>query len=276
VGGVKQGNGVSIAADGTLSVTGLPTQTANVRIVNTDNSQMTATDYSVWCVSSVTNITLPATPAAGQIVSVGNATAGNLVVKAQTGATIYGAATILVGSNGASILLQFDAPNSTWRPINAPLLQAGLGVYNSNLQPGSASVLGGVKQGTGVSIAADGTLTLAPTWQSWTPTITAAASMTVSGIVTNPAEYVRMGNLVLFTCIASFTLGGTASQYVYISAPIPLVSANIEWAIPILLATQEMATVSFSNANTLQLSRLNGTVWTLGTTYVNVVGFYHC
>lgn len=55
---------------------------------------------------------------------------------------------------------------------------------------------------------------------AYSPTITAAGSMSVSSVVINDGKYVRIGPFVYFAISATFTLGGVASNQIYLSQPI--------------------------------------------------------
>jgi hypothetical protein len=121
LGGVKQGAGVSIAADGTLSVSG------------------------TGAVSSVS----------GQV--------GDVVVEATDFNTTTG--TSLIVNNGATTgniklsRLVAGANVTIAQDVNSNLVISSSGSGYA-LPVATATVLGGVKQGTGVTIAADGTLSI--------------------------------------------------------------------------------------------------------------------
>jgi hypothetical protein len=160
VGGIKPGAGVAVAADGTLSVNAGATRAV------TTNSQLLNTDYYVSCSGSVTSLTMPATPIVGQSLVINNATAGVVVLTAQSGGNMIdfsgvGHAVSPTTSIGidATIALQWDG--ALWRMINSALQQPGINGYRGILQPASATALGGVKQGSNISIAADGTISAA-------------------------------------------------------------------------------------------------------------------
>lgn len=55
---------------------------------------------------------------------------------------------------------------------------------------------------------------------SWTPTLTASGSMTVTSQTIDDAAWVRIGPYILFSLTARYTLGGTTSNYIYIPAPV--------------------------------------------------------
>ncbi len=58
------------------------------------------------------------------------------------------------------------------------------------------------------------------TLSSWTPTVTASGSMTISSLAVNEARYQRIGGYYMFHVSINCTLGGTASNYVYLTAPV--------------------------------------------------------
>lgn len=61
---------------------------------------------------------------------------------------------------------------------------------------------------------------------SWTPSYSAEGSLTWTGVTTTIARYVRLGNMVLFFLAASGTLGGTAANELYFSAPETISAAH--------------------------------------------------
>lgn len=54
---------------------------------------------------------------------------------------------------------------------------------------------------------------------TWTPSVSGSGSMTASSVVVNEANYQQIGSFIEFEVSVSFTLGGTASNYVYLTAP---------------------------------------------------------
>lgn len=62
---------------------------------------------------------------------------------------------------------------------------------------------------------------------SWTPTVTASGSMTVSSVTINHAEYEEGNNTVDINFSFDATLGGTVSNQIYITTPLTI---STDWA----------------------------------------------
>lgn len=60
----------------------------------------------------------------------------------------------------------------------------------------------------------------APGWQGWTPTYTPSGGMTLSGVTTTTAKYLKGAARVDFDLFFSATLGGTLSIEIDVSLPI--------------------------------------------------------
>lgn len=56
-------------------------------------------------------------------------------------------------------------------------------------------------------------------WSSWTPSWSAAGSMTISSVSLNVARYYTMGKTFTYFVDARFTLGGTANNAVILTLP---------------------------------------------------------
>jgi hypothetical protein len=146
LGGVKQGAGVSIAGDGTISVSGVVTsvsgQSGTVTVQASDNNAATGTS----------------------LIANSGATTANIKLK-----------TIVAGSN---ITLAADGNGN---------LQINSAAAPYTLPVATSSVLGGVKQGANVTIAGDGTISVAASpvtsvnGQTGAVTIQAADTSTASG-----------------------------------------------------------------------------------------------
>jgi hypothetical protein len=72
-------------------------------------------------------------------------------------------------------------------------------------------------------------------WQTWTPSLTAAGSMSLSSITYATTQYLRIGPLVMFELEFTVTLGGAISAFVFASAPLSCVDGN-----PHVLACQSV------------------------------------
>lgn len=106
-------------------------------------------------------------------------------------------------------------------------------------------------------------------WLTYTPTVTASGSMTVSNLTVNDAKYRKTGTTVNLWLTLTMQLGGTASNTIYATLPINAVSydgsttfTNISYdAAPI------MSYGTFTSATTIQFARdVAATNWGLGAT----------
>lgn len=57
-------------------------------------------------------------------------------------------------------------------------------------------------------------------WSNWTPTITVGSPLTISSVVINVARYKKIGKTVSFIVDASFTLGGSAGNSIFMTLPV--------------------------------------------------------
>lgn len=57
-------------------------------------------------------------------------------------------------------------------------------------------------------------------WTTWSPTLSATGSMTLSSIVTDRAQYIRRGAFCVLRLQANFTTGGTASNGIKFTLPV--------------------------------------------------------
>lgn len=78
-------------------------------------------------------------------------------------------------------------------------------------------IAGGVAFGSPASISFGGN------YQTWTPTLTASGSMTITAITVQEARYLRVGPFVHFTLTVWCTLGGTASNTIFVNFPVAAV-----------------------------------------------------
>ncbi len=159
LGGVKQGTGVSIAADGTISATGSSG-------VSTFNARTGAVSLTLGDVTTVTGI------GASAQTSFGLGSSALLGVGATAGTVAAGNDARLVGALQSSAIPaatgQLLGGSGTAGSAQAVAIGAGLSLSAGTLSAtstytlpsASSTVLGGVKQGSGVNIAADGTLSV--------------------------------------------------------------------------------------------------------------------
>jgi hypothetical protein len=150
LGGVKQGTGVTIAADGTISVP------ANG--VNSVNGQTGAVTISVVDANPASGSTLISDTGsttgtakllrivAGTNIALANDVNGNLQISSTGSLPIASGSTLGGVKIGSNVSIAGDGTISVAAPYTLPVA--------------TASTLGGVKQGSGVTIAGDGTISV--------------------------------------------------------------------------------------------------------------------
>lgn len=123
---------------------------------------------------------------------------------------------------------------------------------------------------------------LQPVSQTWTPSISASGSMTVSSVSITGAYFVCQGNLVVFAAQGSCTLGGTASGSVLFSLP-PTTQPEpaSSWAIAANAQLQAQGATQFSmgtawldSASGLVVRQNGGSNFPLGSLSFTVSGTY--
>ena len=70
------------------------------------------------------------------------------------------------------------------------------------------------------------TIEVGGVWKNWTPTVTAAGSMTISNLVVDVARYTTIGDSLAFEVAIKFDTGGTASVEVYITYPFSVITSS--------------------------------------------------
>lgn len=115
-------------------------------------------------------------------------------------------------------------------------------------------------------------------WANWTPTVTAAGSMTVSALSITFAQFKRTFSNVLIQLRFSATLGGSPSNTVQPTLPIAAVGGTIQ----VLLVVAD--TVSASAAASIGFAAGGSSVgsclltgapnWPLGAVTITLAGFY--
>jgi hypothetical protein len=102
---------------------------------------------------------------------------------------------------------------------------------------------------------------------SFTPTVTASGSMTISSLVVNDARFVKQGRLVTINVDLSLTTGGTAAQQILVSMPVNATGYQYLTVLPAINydAGTSMGYVQLSSPPTFVVTRdLNATNWTIG------------
>jgi hypothetical protein len=113
-------------------------------------------------------------------------------------------------------------------------------------------------------------------WLTWKPTVSAWASMTVSGLTIIDAQYLKAGPMVCFKVYLTMTLGGTASNQIFISLPTPIVGAFSH--APAIVNTGAGTAPAWSycdpSGNLCKVLLPNEPSYPLGSCALLVTGFY--
>lgn len=64
-------------------------------------------------------------------------------------------------------------------------------------------------------------------WLTYSPTLSASGSMTVSSVTTYNARFIKQNKLVSLIYNFQFTLGGTANNWIYLAPPIEIASSGV-------------------------------------------------
>ena len=113
------------------------------------------------------------------------------------------------------------------------------------------------------------------TWTSWTPTITASGSMTVSGVVINYAKYIQEGKRVTIKLRATFTTVTPASTDIIFTLP---VNISTDGEVLVAAVSDPSGIAGFAQRNsstTIYVRRYDSANWSIGASrgfFVN--GFY--
>lgn len=131
----------------------------------------------------------------------------------------------------------------------------------------------------GLTISQPQLLSFGTNWASYTPTMTASGSMTLSSIVYNDAQYLRVGPLVFFKLNVTFNTGGTADVQLTFSLPVPFVggmsTATAQLHTP--TAPWTPAWCSVDAASNMRLKQAGEGAFPLGTGLSCMIeGFYRC
>jgi hypothetical protein len=114
-------------------------------------------------------------------------------------------------------------------------------------------------------------------WISYTPTITPGGSMTVSSLVINDAQYMRIGPFVFIKLYIALTAGGTANNQIAFSLPIAQVGAQSLMSAAIQFATWSPAFGWIpTGGSVVNVWPSGGANYTLGVVLIMVEGFYRC
>jgi len=124
------------------------------------------------------------------------------------------------------------------------------GANNYSLPVATASVLGGVKQGTGVAIDGSGVISALTQATSGTYTPTVANVSNTSSLSLTYAAYTRIGDIVTVDAIINYTTtSGVTSSQVSVTLPFDVCSNNAVTGIASVVGANEAGIVDY-NSNT--------------------------
>ncbi len=120
------------------------------------------------------------------------------------------------------------------------------------------------------------------TIDTWSPTVTASGSMTVSSLSVNQAQYKRYGPFIHFHVSCTFTLGGTASTQINVSVGLAGVTHNVNCAFACSADENIAGTATAVNnarwrydGTNLIVFKPGGVNWSLGANAaININGHY--
>lgn len=145
-----------------------------------------------------------------------------------------------------------------------------------------AALTGGITFFSPVTFQTPASISFGSGWQNWTPAVTASGSMTISGLTVTEAQYLRIGPLVFVKVFLAMTLGGTASNQIYITPPVTLLSSSQNSLMPSSInlggGFNWFAAWGFSDTanNRFVVWPTGGGNYTLGSANVLFEGFYRC
>jgi hypothetical protein len=116
------------------------------------------------------------------------------------------------------------------------------------------------------------------TWLNWTPAITAWLSMTVSGVTITDAQYLQAGSIVYFKLHVAMTLGGTASNQIFIPLPLQVAGQSTIVSAAVNTGTGFIPAWCFCDpaGSICKVLLPNEVAYPLGACAVLVSGFYRC
>ena len=113
-------------------------------------------------------------------------------------------------------------------------------------------------------------------WQSWSPTVAASGSMTVSSVTVSEALYLRIGPIVYYKAYISLTTGGTASNQITISLPVAAIANAITSAGTAMVGPSYTSSISFiyPAGGVIQVLNSGLSNFGLGNFVIQISGFY--
>jgi hypothetical protein len=180
------------------------------------------------------NDTTPAPPTAMTNIKWQSDASGNISAGISSVQTVTTATADYTANNSDTYINAISGATNIYLPAN-PTANQIIAIKNAYLSPGPITV-----NGNGHTLVSGSQLFLGVTiqywfdasaslwkllgvlnqsnWLNWTPTVTAAGSMTVSGVTVNEATWQWLNaTSVLYRLAVAFTLGGTASGQVNIA-----------------------------------------------------------
>lgn len=295
--GTRANLGISLGSFPTLSgantFTGTATFNAAVTFASsspvTMNGSFTASQPVTFS-GGVVSMTRPAAYAnsgASWVLNIQNAAATDNLSFGQTGASYTTGGTIgWLGNSNAFLYFNSGQDLRIGCGVGSNPMMAFKGngrILIGTLTDNGADMLqvAGAVYSNGFNLATPANFTIGTGWLAWSATISGWNSMTVSGVTTQDAQYIRLGPFVYFKMQVQMTLGGTASNQIFISAPIAI-AGNLSFS-PCVVK-QSAAGNTWSPAwayldpagNLIKILLPGEGSFTLGTAYVLISGFYRC
>jgi len=169
------------------------------------------------------------------------------------------------------------ALDAFWISYNTRSTIGGADVYNPALQ--IKAVTGDVTLFGPVTISAPQSMAFGSGWLAWSPSITAFGSMTVASVSLTDVQYLRVGPWVFCKLYGSFTLGGTASNIVFLTLPVTVAGgiSGVPYTLKQAGSTWAAHWGYVDPSGSLLKLQVNGEGnFTLGSTQVLVSFFYRC
>jgi len=160
-----------------------------------------------------------------------------------------------------------------WNPTYGYFLITAFDAYTSQLTIQNTCLSDNAPAGTTVPALTGFAITSIPSpttnYETWSPTLTASGSMTVTGQTIDVAEYFILGSTFFFNIHARYTLAGVAASNIYIPNPsgITLVPDNAQ--VMFICSTSENGNVITgtgwrAEATRLVVVKYAADVWSLG------------